>query len=283
MPEILSASSVTTFLRCGQQWYFGYVAGVKSPPTLKQARGIAVHKAVEANMVQKVTTRVDLSPDDVADAYATEYDRLAIDVEEERESLGKYKDSGITLARMHTEIIAPEIQPVWVERPIQFNLNGITFSGQVDLLDEMGRVRDTKTTARKPSPESYVFNMTGYAIAYRQLTGKEETDTVLDYLVATNEPYYLPVMAGGPIGNEEIVRFANIVESVADSIKAGRFVPNGLVSGACTWCGYRDICPAWQKRAMIEAEPIKKEVRNATRKAQNPRARPQGGRRSQPD
>jgi hypothetical protein len=55
-------------------------------------------------------------------------------------------------------------------------------------------------------------------------------------------------MAGGPVSDEEIVRFANIVESVAHAIKAGRFVPNGLASGACSWCGYKAICPAYQKR-----------------------------------
>lgn len=275
MPEQLSASSVTTFLRCGQQWFFAYVAGIKSPPTLKQARGIAVHKAVEINMVQKVTSRVDLPVDDVADAYATEYDLISTDVED-RDELGKYKDSGIVLAKLHTEVIAPEIQPIWVERPIQFDLNGIIFTGQVDLMDEMERVRDTKTTSRKPSPESYMFNMTGYAISKRQLTGTKETDVVLDYLVATNEPYYLPVMAGGPVSDDDIIRFANIVESVAGSIKAGRFVPNGLVSGACTWCGYTNICPAYQRAATINMEPIRKE-QDATRQVPRSRSRTNRG------
>ena len=258
MSEVLSASSVTTFLRCGQQWFFAYVAGIKAPPTLKQARGIAVHKAVETNMLQKITSRIDMDVDDVADAYSTEYDKLALDVQEP-DTTG-IKDGGIALARLHTEVIAPEIQPVWVEQPIQFDINGVTFSGQVDLLDEMDRVRDTKTTARKPQPESYMFNMTGYAISKRQMTGTKETDVVLDYLVATKEPYYLPIMAGGPVSDEEIIRFANIVENVAGAIKAGKFVPNGLVSGACTWCGYKDICPAYQRQGMLDIEPIRRET-----------------------
>jgi RecB family exonuclease len=245
---LLSASSVTTFLRCGMQWYYGYVAAVKSPPSLKQARGVAVHKAVEVNMRQKITTRVDMPIDDVADAYATEFDVLSDDIESDRHEIGDYKDSGIKLTRLHTKTIAPEIQPVWVEQPVQFKINDIPFSGQVDLLDDESRIRDTKTTARKPTADSYILNMTGYALSYRQITGTIETDTVLDYLVATKQPYYLPIMAGGPVSDEEIVRFANIVESVAFAIKAGRFVPNGLASGACSWCGYKNICPAYQRR-----------------------------------
>lgn len=252
---LLSASSVTTFLRCGQQWYFSYVAAVKSPPSLKQARGLAVHKAVETNMVQKISSRTDLPVTDVEDAYSTEYDTISTDSESSPKEIGEYKDSGIKLVRLHTKVIAPEIQPVWVEQPVQFELNKIPFSGQIDLMDEMGRIRDTKTTARKPGPDQYILNMTGYALAYRQLTGDVETDTVLDYLVATQKPYYLPIQAGGPVGDDAIRRFAVVVEEVASSIQAGRFVPNGLVSGACSWCGYQNICPAYQRRATIE-EPF---------------------------
>jgi RecB family exonuclease len=253
-PVVLSASSVQTFLRCGQQWFFAYVAGVKSPPTLKQARGIAVHKAVEVNMLQKLTTRVDLPVDDVADAYVTAYDEMSPEIEEDKHKVGEYKDTGVQLVKLHTKVIAPEIQPKWVEQPIQFSLNGIPFSGQVDLLDEMDRVRDTKTTAQKPRGESYILNMTGYALAYRQLTGQVETDTILDYLVATKKPYYIPVVAGGPVDDNQIIRFANVVESVHGAIEAGRFVPNGLTSGACDWCGFRNICPAYERRALIELE-----------------------------
>ncbi len=73
--------------------------------------------------------------------------------------------------------------------------------------------------------------MTGYALAYRQITGQKEQDTILDFLVATNKPYYLPVVAGGPVSDDAIVRFATVVEEVYSSIKAGRFPHNGLVSG----------------------------------------------------
>ena len=251
---LLSASSVTTFLRCGMQWYYGYVAAVKSPPSLKQARGLAVHKAVEVNMRQKITSRLDLPVADVEDACATEYDILSGDVEDDKAEIGAYKDSSVKLARIHTKLIAPEIQPVWVEQPVQFKINDIPFSGQVDILDEESRIRDTKTTARKPTADSYILNMTGYALSYRQITGTVETDTVLDYLVATQKPYYLPVMAGGPVSDDEIVRFANIVESVAAAIQAGRFVPNGLASGACSWCGYKFICPAYQRRESMTVD-----------------------------
>lgn len=73
----------------------------------------------------------------------------------------------------------------------------------------MGHRRDTRNTSRRPTGEQYVLNMTGYAVAYRQHTGSVETDTVLDYLVATKAPYYLPVASEGPVSDRLITRFAN--------------------------------------------------------------------------
>lgn len=227
---------------------------MKSPPTLKQARGIAVHRAVETNMAQKVITRYDLPVDDMADAYVTSFNEMAPEIEEGRHEIGAYTDSGVKLVRLHAKTVAPTIQPKWVEKPVQFAINGIPFSGQVDILDDANRVRDTKTTAAKPRGESYVLNMTGYALAYRQETGEIETDTVLDYLVATKTPYYMPVAAGGPVDDASIIRFAGIVETVHAAIQAGRFVPNGISSGACSWCGYKNICPAYEQRQLIELE-----------------------------
>lgn len=261
-PDLLSASSVTTFLRCGRQWYFAYVAGIRLPPTLKQARGVAVHKAVEINMAQKVSSTVDLPVEDVIDAYDTAWrengqDGFAADATLKE---GEVKDKGQELIVLYHTTVAPKIQPIWVEQSVQFKINGIPFSGQIDQAEEVPGprhaetletrlvIRDTKTTARKPNGESYLLNMTGYALAARQLTGEKEADTVLDYLVATKVPQYQEVRMGGPITDAQINRFATVVEDVSAAISAGRFTPNGLVSGACSWCGFRPICPAYAAR-----------------------------------
>lgn len=268
-PDLLSASSVTTFLRCGRQWYYAYVAGIRVPPTLRLVRGIAVHKAVETNMSQKVETKIDLPLEEVLDAYDTSWTSETSDgmtPEDDKETPGEAKDKGIEMLEVYQKVAAPKIQPLWVEKPVQFTINGIPFSGQIDLAQEVPNmdpdpeaaamgvaIRDTKTTKRKPVGESYLLNMTGYALAYRQLEGRKESDTVLDYLVGTKEPYYLPVSHGGPVSDNEVRRFANVVESVSESITAGRFVPNGLVGSppACSWCGYTAICPAYAKKDVM--------------------------------
>jgi hypothetical protein len=258
---VLSASSVTTFLRCGRQWFFAYVAGVKSPPSLKAVRGIAVHKAVEVNMSQKINTAVDLPLEQVLDAYSDSWSDETSNGYRTDEGVkeGEIKDAGYDLLRVYQKRVAPKIVPAIVERPIRFKINGQDYTGQIDLGQIVPRnlhgepeyaleIRDTKTTARKPKPEQYMLNMTGYAIAARQETGIPEADTVFDYLVATGTPYYHEVRMGGPINDDQIRSFASVIDDVGSNVRAGRFVPNGLVNGACSWCGFKDICPAYLKQ-----------------------------------
>jgi hypothetical protein len=255
-PLVLSASSVNTYLRCGEQWRLAYVVGVKSPPNLKAVRGIAVHKAVEVDMSQKMSSGVDLPVSDMLDAYSDSWDEESANgfMPDPMVTPGEIKDGGVKLIKLYHRQVAPTITPIAVELPLQFDINGQTYTGQIDLLAEevVGDqpirtvIRDTKTTGRKPQGQNYLLNMTGYALGVRQ-QGIEEADTVLDYLVATNKPYYHEIRMGGPISDDDIRRFAGVVESVGDAINAGTFTPNGLVSGACSWCGFKAICKAYKE------------------------------------
>lgn len=246
---VLSASSVNTFLRCEQQWYYAYVEEIKRPPSIRQAVGLGAHSAIEHNMIQKILSFEDVPSDVVEDVFATEYDRLIVDVEEPEEDPAKAKDNGVLVVREHHTKVAPKIQPTLVEQPVMVNVNGIDYSGYIDIVDDKIRIRDTKTVGRKPSGVSvqYVLAMTGYALAYRELVKQQESEVVLDFLVRTREPYYLPVASGGPVDGLAIKLFARILEDVYHRINEGRFIPTGLAHQACGWCGYRDICPAYRK------------------------------------
>jgi RecB family exonuclease len=261
-PVALSASSVNTYLRCGYQWYLAYVMQIKSPPSLKQARGISVHAAIEVNMTQKKESQRDLPIQDVLDAYRTSFAKTAEDVPEQSK-IGEFTDSGVALTRKYQVEVSPGIQPIWVEEPVAFDLAVarpddstliIPWTGSVDLVDSYGRVRDTKTTSRKPHGADYKLNMTGYALGYRHFTGQIEDEIILDYLVATKKPYYYPVKSGGPVPGEDLRAFSATAETVIKGITAGSFPPNGVQSNACSWCGYRSRCPYVSRTISPEEE-----------------------------
>lgn len=210
--------------------------------------GIAAHEAVETNFRQKLVTRLDLPAEDVADAFSDAFERMTEDVDEDpKETKGQAKDSGVAVVEKYQEIVAPTIQPLYVEQEIQFQIDGIPWSGFIDLVDDTGRVRDLKTTRRKPVARTdYALAMTGYAVGYREMTGNIETGITLDYMVRTKEPYYYPAATEGPVSNQSIAVFAEVLSGVSESVQHGIFLPTGLKTGACSWCGYRAICPAFK-------------------------------------
>jgi PD-(D/E)XK nuclease superfamily len=264
-PTVLSGSSVNTFLRCGQQWEYAYVLQLKRPPSVKQGLGITAHEAVGMNMEQKTLTMRDLPSEQVVQRFIDEWDVLAVNIEDatqetrvdertgkttttRRETKEKARASGIKAVMKHHEVVAPAVQPVWVERKIAFRLDdAIDWSGTFDVSDTKGRVRDWKFVSRRPNDAgSYALPMIGYALGYRQISEDPETEIVLDHIVRTEDPYYLPLASGGPITDKQIAEFARIVHKVKRSIDAGLFLPTGLQSHACGWCGYADICPAYK-------------------------------------
>ena len=244
---VLSASSVNTFLRCGKQWEYAYVLNIKRPPNVRMLIGLAVHEAIETDMRSKMVTKENLPISDVLDAYSTAFNRDVVDVEPDpEEPIGPAKDSGASLVVLHRDAIGSHIVPTTVEEQVQFEVNGIPYSGYIDLVDDSNVVRDTKTSARKIDPEAHRLAMTGYAIGRRQLQGVEQDDfadyVVLDGLIRTKKPYYQPEEL--LIVDADVKRFASIVSVVNAAISEGTFVPNGLVSGMCGWCGFRDLCTA---------------------------------------
>lgn len=254
-PIVLSASSVSTYLRCQYQWYLAYVMSIKSPPNVAMLVGLATHTAVETNMVQKIDTQVDLPVSDVLDAFSTAYDEQLPDVEDDKEDPGKAKDSGVDIVRLYHTAVAPPIQPVLVEKQIQFAVNGIPYSTVLDLvegrmdpvmLDQHNVVRELKTTKSAPDKSKYAIQLTGQALGLQHETGTEQVDAVVDVLVRTKVPKYVAIPAGDLAKPAAISMFASVVTQVHDSISAGNFIPTGLTNRACDWCGYTNMCPAYK-------------------------------------
>jgi len=253
---VLSASSLNTYLRCGRQWFYAYVMGVKAPPSLRAIRGTAVHSAVELNMRQKLDSKTDLLMDVVLDGYSDAYDAAVGEGFEARkdETPGSVKDAGIGLVKIYHTDVAPGIDPILVEQPISFTVNGRTWTGQIDLADRKSdvwgsgiRVRDTKTSSSKPKPEQYKVNMTGYSIGAEMLIPNEPVVAItFDYLVATKTPYYTEI-SSGPVTDGQKAAFGSLVDEVGELIEKGAFPANGLTNpGVCDWCGYRSMCPAYK-------------------------------------
>jgi hypothetical protein len=222
---------------------------LRMPPSVRQLLGISAHSAVEHNYRQKVESREDEPLDVVLDVFGTTYDAVIGEVDNPEEHPGRAKDGGIGLLKMHHARVAPTVQPVMVEEPGQFTVNGTPFSWTIDLVDDEDLVRDLKTTLRAPDPNAHWIQVVGYAAAFRQRTGRTEKGAVLDYLVRTKQPQYVPVHWASFDGST-LAAWSSQVKVARDMILAGHFPATGVAQGKrgpCSWCGFRPICPQGSK------------------------------------
>ena len=254
--DVLSGSSLNTFLRCAKQWEYAYVYRFKRPPSLRMVVGTAGHKAIEVHMKAKAASLMSLEdgPLDVAlDAYSDEYDKEVAETDEPDKAKGQSKDHGVKSVRFWHAKVAPNIVPDMVEQPISFRINDKqTWTGTIDLTSMEREVIDHKFTGKTPnSADAYLLNMVGYAVGYREQTGHTESRIVLDHIVGLQtKTTHVPIVSDGPVTDGAIRAFADIVDTATRSIDAGIFPPTGLKSGACSWCGYKDICPAYKESPM---------------------------------
>jgi len=249
-PLVLSGSSINTYLRCGRQWEYAYVQRIRQPPTLRLAVGSAAHTVLETDLNHKLWTEQDLPVEQLQDEFVDEFERESYGAPDtEKETAGQAKDSGVRSVAAWHELVAPSTVPMMVEEPVQFSINDVIISGTIDIVHADGRIGDWKFTGKSPSKKGdpgYLLSLVGYGIGYRRKTGMVETGVVLDHIVRLKEPKHVPIASPGPIPDESIVAYTGIVEDVAQGITAGHFPPTGLNSNACTWCGYKDICPAYR-------------------------------------
>lgn len=186
----------------------------------------------------------------MTDAFRDSFVDQAHDAEErpdKKETKVTMLDSGIAAVTTWHDEVGPTIRPIMIEQHGQFTINGQPYDWTLDAVDHHEKIRDWKFVGRKPNKgQEYVLNMVGYAIGYRRLTGSIESAVQLDHVVRTKIPQYVPIESEGPVRDQDIYAFADIVKSVMRSIDAGIFPPTGLKSNACSWCGYNDICPAYR-------------------------------------
>lgn len=206
---------------------------------------------------------------DVLDAFSTTYDYGIQEIEKPDEDPLKAKDQGVQLMKINHTRVAPEIQPLWVERNSTFRLIashsegcagngtckcGVPFSATIDLVDEARQVRDLKTTQRTPSQGVHLMQLAGGAIAFEAETGEPASDLIVDYLIRKKVPDYHQERWGGGVDRQMKRVFSQQVETASKMIREGTFPATAAEAGPggpCSWCGFGprgiDICPVWRK------------------------------------
>lgn len=252
---VLSASSVDTFRKCGYRWYLQYVERHEGDQNVRAAVGLAVHKGAEVYFkAKRLGIPHDFLMGEGYDEILDAHDKMIVeelfDVTEPDEPMDKAIITSRRTLKAYLEDVGVDIMPIIEpEVAIEANINGIAYSGHIDVADE--DVHDIKVKAfQKPRfTDDYAFQQVGYGILYRVATDRIERDVVLDFMVRLkrDRPYHFPIRNGGPVDDQDIGRFAGVLTWVANAIAKGQYAPKGLENGACRYCPVRSICQPYQE------------------------------------
>lgn len=265
LPQHLSASSLTMYVRCREQWRARYLEGRKQPPKGYQLWGTADSRAAEHNFRQKIQSHQDVPVAEVEEAFAVAVDELVdeaggesqVEWDDGSPSAASVKDAGVKLAAAYHEKAAPLVQPVGVEQRIEIVVPDVAVPvvGYLDV-ETADVVVERKTAKQKFQQGRPSGDYTAQARVYQLATGKPvhwhvSTKTKLPAVYTPqDEPgLELPYTGAWAAATERWV--ASTVRAILADLEA--FGPDGPWPGSravkqapCGFCGYQPQCAWWQ-------------------------------------
>lgn len=165
----LSASSLSTFMRCPEKWRRRYVCREYEPPSGNLILGSAAHAAETQSDADYMESGAPAPVEAVLDHYAAEFDHEvaeAEDVDWGDHKPGALKDAGAgALTVYHRRIVAEMPKPIAIEREARLILDDdLDFLAYMDLETEDGTTVDRKFAGRAWSKgrEAHELGATSY-------------------------------------------------------------------------------------------------------------------------
>lgn len=259
----LSPSSVATLRRCALQFFFSAICRIKLKPSLKMATGTAVHfSELQVNFAQKIQTGEDLPLDTIQDAAAQSFEEEAKEaILKEDEDPGKGKDRTVAAVTVYHKRVAPQIQPILVERPLPVKLGDIEVVQFADVLTADEEIRDIKVESRS-TPTANLggsLQLNSYALGYVQLTGQTPKAIQLDQVLPDlkdEKKRYNPMRSDRPNPESAAAIYCAAASLVARIKEEPQnwVIPADPTSPAtpCSWCGYaKGMCSVADPNARI--------------------------------
>lgn len=263
----LSPSRASDFKTCPQLYKFKAIDKIPTTPTVHQARGTAVHLALErlfqAPAADRTPERLyDLFRESWTELKPLEYPELFDSVDDER----SWGIEGLNMLAAYFSIEDPtSFEPVALEMDLLVNVDHMKIRGILDRMEEVEEVGEDgeKRTALvitdyktgKAPAQRYAnnafFGLKIYALLIRASQGVTPDRIRLLYLKGPTE-YTMEVTDALLDATQE--HLASLWHAIETAIAEDRWPTK--TSALCNWCDFKDtICPAWEHERDTEAEP----------------------------
>ncbi|HVM52554.1 MAG TPA: PD-(D/E)XK nuclease family protein [Acidimicrobiales bacterium] len=253
LPASLSPSKVVAFRDCALAFKYAVIDRLPEPPSSPAAKGTLVHRALELLYGREPAERtLDHALDDLARSWddvmlGEEYAGLVLDDE------AAFRASAEELVRRYFQLEDPTtIRPIGLELFLSTPLNdSVHLRGIIDRLelDEDGElvVTDYKT-GKVPGERFEQGRLTGvhfYAYLCEKLFGRRPARIQLLYL---GEPVAIIATPSEQSTRGLERKVGAIWSAIERACERDDFRPKP--GTLCTWCAFRDHCPAFGGSAL---------------------------------
>ncbi|MDQ3870474.1 MAG: PD-(D/E)XK nuclease family protein, partial [Chloroflexota bacterium] len=238
----LSFSQLEDYLSCPLKFRLRHVIAVPVPPHHALVYGNALHQAVAAFHQHRAKGR-PISVDELVDVFRAHWSSEGFLSREHEEA--RFKAGQAALRRFHAGELASGGQPpIAVEQEFAFNIDGDLVRGRMDRVDaapdgdvitdyKSSDVRDP-AKARQKARDS--LQLAIYALAHEARTGRPPGAVQLHFLDSG-------VVGHVAVEQPRLEATRQKIRAAADGMRRGAFEPRPDYV-KCTYCPYRDICPA---------------------------------------
>jgi hypothetical protein len=260
----ISISQMNILSQCGEKYRRQYIMREYSPRALSMIVGSVIHEVVASNLRAKIQSGMLLKIEEVTSMARIKF-REAINEAQDRarsegfewgihfkeeelldgrqESINEAQSKAVRLSRLHAELVAPSLNPLFVERPLWVELPGYPFDmGGILDVEEFDSVRDTKTKSKSPSKGDSLKEdqLTAYAFLRYMKDGVIPPRLILDCLVDTKVPKYVPDESNRTEDDFDVL--LRRIDAASYAIDKQVFIPARETDW---WCG-KNACSFWQ-------------------------------------
>ena len=155
--DVLTVTRMTSYERCPRQWGYTYVSGLRSPPGWAMIAGSAMDATLNEHLDQKIKGVNGLRGSALTDYYVTQLRKLV----EEQTPVGPKDDraetDGVVLLPMYEHEVSPKIEPIEVQKEVEYEIGGQKYLGHLDMTRRAGDgaviISDHKFTSYTPRPD----------------------------------------------------------------------------------------------------------------------------------
>ena len=249
MIKHISPSMISQFTRCGEQFRRRRIEGEIIPPGIAARIGTGFHRGAEVNHRAKIITGKDeplsVVQDAARDGYVAALQGGVYFAPDEvagaRKAMAEGVDTTVALARKYHASLAPQIQPVMVEKQLWLDVGELPLpiTGIVDVVSVDGWWADLKTAGQK-WPQARADSDIA-ATVYAEMLGYPKRMT-FEVLTTTKEvAHHSLITTRTP---EDFEAFVRRVQVILGMVERGIFPPADPTGWFCSpkWCGFWWTC-----------------------------------------